>query len=400
MSSAAEPVLAELVGRRLVLDDDRDLVEGGRERHRDRGERPVDELLERAVARGAGRGGPANRGGAWPWRPYPRADGASDGRRPGPGRDRGARGLRRGRRARRPDPLPRLGRAGRRRRATGRGGPRARPRSTVSARRLDLDAGRAAAPRAPARSSRWTCAATACPTPRPRTAPTTSRSSPRTSSPSPRAPGCCRRLDDRVVLAGHGFGAIVAAAAAGALGPRCAGLVLVDGGWESLEASTGLDVDEFLRGLDEPPEVMRSMTAFLADRAAFDPATWDADQERAARATVVETHAGRVVPVTRPHVLEACVRDDVRRTTRSRRSPRSRRRSSRSRPPPRATTRPAPATGRWPRRAPPGSPPAAAPIRVGVVRPRRAQPDALPSRCGQRGDPGGRRRADRGAAES
>jgi pimeloyl-ACP methyl ester carboxylesterase len=114
--------------------------------------------------------------------------------------------------------------------------------------------------------------------------------------------------DGRVVLAGHGFGAIVAAVAALELGDRCAGLVLVDGGWESLESSTGLDADEFLRGLDEPPEVMRSLPAFLADRSGFDPATWDADQERAARATVVETHAGRVVPATRPHALEACVR--------------------------------------------------------------------------------------------
>jgi pimeloyl-ACP methyl ester carboxylesterase len=112
----------------------------------------------------------------------------------------------------------------------------------------------------------------------------------------------------RVVLAGHGFGAIVAATAAVGLGERCAGLVLVDGGWEALEASTGLDADEFLRGLDEPPEVMRSMAAYLADRAGFDPGSWDADQERAARATVVETHAGRVVPATRPHALEACVR--------------------------------------------------------------------------------------------
>jgi pimeloyl-ACP methyl ester carboxylesterase len=113
---------------------------------------------------------------------------------------------------------------------------------------------------------------------------------------------------DRVVLAGHGFGAIVAAWTAVALGSRCAGLVLVDGGWESLEAASGMDVDEFLRGLDEPPEVMRSIGAFLADRQAFDPASWDADQERAARATVVETHAGRVVPATRPHATEACVR--------------------------------------------------------------------------------------------
>jgi pimeloyl-ACP methyl ester carboxylesterase len=111
-----------------------------------------------------------------------------------------------------------------------------------------------------------------------------------------------------VVLAGHGFGAIVGAIAALELGERCAGLVLVDGGWESLEASTGIDVEEFLRGLDEPPEVMRSLPAFLADRSRFDRASWDADQERAARATVVETHAGRVVPATRPHALEASVR--------------------------------------------------------------------------------------------
>jgi pimeloyl-ACP methyl ester carboxylesterase len=113
---------------------------------------------------------------------------------------------------------------------------------------------------------------------------------------------------DRVVLAGHGFGAIVAAWSALELGQRCAGLVLVDGGWESIEAATGMDIDEFLRGIDEPPEVLRSMTAFLADRKGFDPASWDTDQERAARATVVETHAGKVVPSTRPHATEASVR--------------------------------------------------------------------------------------------
>ncbi|MDO8484207.1 MAG: alpha/beta hydrolase, partial [Candidatus Limnocylindrales bacterium] len=113
---------------------------------------------------------------------------------------------------------------------------------------------------------------------------------------------------DRVVFAGHGFGAIVAAWTAVELGDRCAGLVLVDGGWESIEAASGMEVDEFLRNMDEPPEVMRSMAAFLADRAGFDPDSWDADQERAARATVVETHAGKVVPATRPHALEASVR--------------------------------------------------------------------------------------------
>ncbi len=111
-----------------------------------------------------------------------------------------------------------------------------------------------------------------------------------------------------VVLAGHGFGAIVAATAAVALGARCLGLVLVDGGWESMEAALGMEADEFLRTLEEPPEVMRSMRAFLADRKGFDPATWDDDQEAAARAAVVETRAGRVVPATRPHALEGCVR--------------------------------------------------------------------------------------------
>jgi pimeloyl-ACP methyl ester carboxylesterase len=111
----------------------------------------------------------------------------------------------------------------------------------------------------------------------------------------------------RVTLAGHGFGGIVAAWAAAALGDRCARLVLVDGGWDDVAASTGMEPDEFLRGLDEPPEVLRSMRAFLADRKGFDPSTWDADQEQAARATVVETPAGRVVPATRPHALVASV---------------------------------------------------------------------------------------------
>ena len=114
--------------------------------------------------------------------------------------------------------------------------------------------------------------------------------------------------DDRVVAVGHGFGAIAAAYAASEMGERCAGLLLIDGGWESLETATGLDVEEFLRGMEEPPEVLASMTAFLADRRDFDPATWDRDQEAAARATVVETHAGRVVPSARPHATEAIVR--------------------------------------------------------------------------------------------
>jgi pimeloyl-ACP methyl ester carboxylesterase len=120
--------------------------------------------------------------------------------------------------------------------------------------------------------------------------------------------GLLASAEDRVIIAGHGFGAIAAAHAAADLGDRCAGLVLVDGGWESLEAATRADVDEFLRGMDEPPEVRASMSAFLADRRDFDPDTWDTDQEQAARATIVETHAGRVVPSARPHATEATVR--------------------------------------------------------------------------------------------
>ena len=136
-----------------------------------------------------------------------------------------------------------------------------------------------------------------------------------------------------------------------------------------------MDADEFLRGLDEPPEVMRSLEAFLADRAAFDPATWDDDQDRAARATVVETHAGRVVPATRPHALEACVRTmfeyDPERTLAAIDAPivallaaddETGSRGQGARP------------GRC--RAP-GGRPSAHPARV--VRARRSQPDALPS---------------------
>jgi pimeloyl-ACP methyl ester carboxylesterase len=111
----------------------------------------------------------------------------------------------------------------------------------------------------------------------------------------------------RVVLVGHGFGAMVAVWAATRLRERCVGLVLVDGGWEDVAATNGLDPDEFLKAVEEPPEILRSMGAYLADRRAFDPATWDADQEAAARAAVVEVPAGKVVIGVRPHALAASV---------------------------------------------------------------------------------------------
>ena len=109
----AQLVLAPLVVGRLVGDHDRDLVEGGRERHRDRRERLVDELVERAVAAGSRAGRCEHHVGAWAWRPYPRVDGDPDARRPGPGHGLRARGVRRRGRAGRSRPLPRLGRAGR-----------------------------------------------------------------------------------------------------------------------------------------------------------------------------------------------------------------------------------------------------------------------------------------------
>ncbi len=110
-----------------------------------------------------------------------------------------------------------------------------------------------------------------------------------------------------LVVGGIGYGAIVAAWTANALGDRCAGLVLVDGGWEDLAAATEATPDEWLATIEEPPEVLASMAAWLADREAFDPATWDADQERAARAQVVETAAGRVKLAIHGHALRASV---------------------------------------------------------------------------------------------
>lgn len=118
-----------------------------------------------------------------------------------------------------------------------------------------------------------------------------------------------------LVLGGHGLGAvIVTAAATHGIAAETQGiaaataLVLVDGGWERLEETTRQDPEEALRALEEPPEVVRSMAAYLADRREWDPASWDADQERATREAVVETAAGRLVRSVRPHALEASLR--------------------------------------------------------------------------------------------
>ena len=49
------------------------------------------------------------------------------------------------------------------------------------------------------------------------------------------------------------------------------------------------------------------MDAFLADRRDWEPGSWGPDEERAARATVVEVPAGHLVPAVRPHALERSV---------------------------------------------------------------------------------------------
>jgi pimeloyl-ACP methyl ester carboxylesterase len=111
-----------------------------------------------------------------------------------------------------------------------------------------------------------------------------------------------------VVLAGHGFGGAVAVAAAVEHPAAVAGFALVDGGWEAMGRRAGDDPQQVVKALAEPPEVLESMAAWLADRRAFDPPTWDADQERAARAQVEQTHAGHVVPILRRHALLGTVR--------------------------------------------------------------------------------------------
>ena len=276
------------------------------------------------------------------------------------------------------DPLPRLGRPGRRCRPRARRPARPRPAPA----RMVVGAGRAAA-----------------------------RGGRRHRRRGPARPGPVRRADGRLrpatlaadaVAVAEGSG-LLGAGGAGrrspatgsgrssrrrrprALGDRCAGLVLVDGGWERLEVATGLDVDEFLRGLDEPPEVLRSMGAYLADRRGVRPGD-----------------LGRRPGARRP----GRGRRDARRATSSR-GPAARRRGDRRT---MFAYDPAPVAGRG-RGAGDGAGRAAdrtttarasrscagrrrrarragrAPIRVAGFPARRPQPHALPPGRGRRGDP-------------
>lgn len=109
------------------------------------------------------------------------------------------------------------------------------------------------------------------------------------------------------VVAGHGLGAMVAVQMARLQPASVAGLALVDGGWESMLEATRMLPMQLVEAMAEPPEVLASMDAWLADRQAFDADSWDADQEVAARAQVIETHAGRVGLVTKGSVIRRVV---------------------------------------------------------------------------------------------
>jgi pimeloyl-ACP methyl ester carboxylesterase len=108
-------------------------------------------------------------------------------------------------------------------------------------------------------------------------------------------------------VAGHGLGALVGATMAVLQPQSVAALALADGGWEDLESVTRMSAAEYERSIGDPPEVLASMDAYLADRREFDPPSWDGDQERAARAAVDEKYAGHVTPVLRPFALQATV---------------------------------------------------------------------------------------------
>ncbi len=191
-----------------------------------------------------------HRGGAWAWRPYPRLDGAAARRRPHRRPDRRAAGLHRRPRSRAIGSTSSTG-------ACRRCPPRQRRPGSLLIHGLSKTAWTWTPVARRLRSARHVVAMDL-------------RGHGLSDAPTEdgaydlgvlagdvvavaEGSGLLAAPDDRVVLAGHGFGAIVAAETAIALGARCAGLVLVDGGWEALEAATGLDVDEFLRGLDEPP---------------------------------------------------------------------------------------------------------------------------------------------------
>lgn len=110
-----------------------------------------------------------------------------------------------------------------------------------------------------------------------------------------------------VVVGGHGLGAMVAVEMARLEPGSVRGVALLDGGWEEMVEATRLLPDQLADAMADPPEVLASMDTYLADRRDFDPASWDADQERAARAQVSERHAGHVGLLAKGSVIRRCV---------------------------------------------------------------------------------------------
>ena len=110
------------------------------------------------------------------------------------------------------------------------------------------------------------------------------------------------------VIAGHGLGAMVAATAARLQPASVAGLALVDGGWEDLGVSTRLSPGEFLAGIGRAARgAGLAWTRSWPTGATSTRRSWDADQERAARAQVDQKHAGHVALVTRQATIRGLV---------------------------------------------------------------------------------------------
>jgi pimeloyl-ACP methyl ester carboxylesterase len=110
-----------------------------------------------------------------------------------------------------------------------------------------------------------------------------------------------------VVVVGHGLGAMIAVEMARLEPESVASLVLVDGGLEETAEATRMSSDELLAQIEAPEDVMASMDAYLEDRRSFDPASWDADQELAARAQVTEKRAGHVRSVTKASAMRRTI---------------------------------------------------------------------------------------------
>lgn len=109
------------------------------------------------------------------------------------------------------------------------------------------------------------------------------------------------------IIVGHGLGAMVAVEMARLQPGSVAGALLLDAGWEEMVDATRMLPDQLVEAIADPPEVLASMDTYLADRRDFDPATWDEYQETAARAQVVEKHAGHLGLVTKGATIRRAV---------------------------------------------------------------------------------------------